>query len=166
MTNDKFRKNNKSTGYTIIEILVVLSIAGIIFGSGFVSFRDFSRRQALVGAGRNLKGDLRLAQSYSLVGKKPADSNCDETKTLNGYHFYVSSLGQYVIKASCSGVTVDVKTVDLAADVEISSPSPNPIVFKALGEGTNVVGTTTITLSQPATGHAIITAITQGGEIK
>lgn len=159
-------RNGKSNGYTLIEILVVLSIAGIIFGSGFVSFREFSRRQALTSAARGLKGDLRLAQSYSIIGKKPFDPGCDETKTLDSYHFYVSGPSQYLISASCSGVTVDVVVVYLASDIEISLPNPNPIVFKALGEGTNVVDTTTITLTQVATGNSVITTITQGGEIK
>ena len=153
-------------GYTLIELLIVITISVVVFGVGIAGYREFSRRQALTSAGRSLKGDLRLAQSYSIIGKKPSDPACDETKILDGYQFYVSGLDQYVIKASCSGVTVDVKTVDLAADIEISNPSPNPIVFKALGVGTNVAGATTVTLSQPATGNSITTTITQGGEIK
>lgn len=152
-------------GYTIIEVLVALSIAGMLFGSGFVSLREFSRRQAVTSAGRTLNGDLRQTQGYALIGKKPLGTICDTT-TLIGYDFYVSSSTQYQIRARCTGGTVDVKTVDLESGVQISNPSPNPVVFNALGEGTNVSASTTITLSQLLTGNVITVTITQAGEIK
>ena len=41
------RKHNAA--YTLIEILVALTIVGLIFGIGYVNFRDFARRQALAG---------------------------------------------------------------------------------------------------------------------
>ncbi|KKR39915.1 MAG: Pilin assembly protein [Candidatus Woesebacteria bacterium GW2011_GWB1_40_101] len=58
-------------GYTLIELLVAITILGIIFGAGYISFRDFSRRQALTAAVRTVSGDVRLTQEMALSGKKP-----------------------------------------------------------------------------------------------
>ena len=154
------------SGYTIIEILVALSILGIIFSTGFASFRDFSRRQVLSGAVRALKGDLRLAQQYSLIGKKPDDPDCALVNPLDGYSLLVNSSTQYIIQASCSAGLVDVKIVDLPADVSLSAPSPNPIIFEVLGQGTNLSGDATITLTQLSTGDENSIIVTKGGEIK
>lgn len=155
-------------GYTIIEILVALSITGIIFGSGFVSFRDFSRRQLLNGTVRSLKTDLRLAQEYALIGKKPDDAKCNEPNFLYGYRFFVRTSSQYIIRAYCSPVPgqVNVKIVDLPSDISISAPSTNPITFNALGEGTDLTGDVTITVTQLSTGKALPIIVSMGGEIK
>jgi prepilin-type N-terminal cleavage/methylation domain-containing protein len=154
------------SAYTLIEILITLTIIGIIFSFGYVSFREFSQRQALTGLARNIKGDLRLAQEMALAGKKPEETECDSPNLLNGYYFRRNSDTNYTIEASCSGGNREVKNVDIPAEITISSPTPNPILFKVLGEGTNITGSTTITLTQAGTGNTGIITITQGGEIK
>lgn len=160
------RKNN--SGFTLIEILVGLTIIGLLFGFGFVSFRDFSRRQALYGTVRNLKGDLRLAQETALAGKKPANSNCNSPNTLSGYNYTSVSDSEYRIEAVCSGGLVVVKTVALPSDVAISPPSPNPVRFNVLGNGTNVApgADALITLTQDGTGSQTTVKITSSGEIQ
>ena len=49
--------NSNSKGYTLIEILVVISIMAILFTVGFAGYRDFSRRQVLLGAVNQIQGD-------------------------------------------------------------------------------------------------------------
>jgi len=151
-------------GYTLIEILVTLTIIGLLFSFGFAGFRDFSRRQEVVGAGRKVIGDLRLAQQKSLSGEKP--SGC--TGSLSTYDFKRVDASSYQIVAVCSGGSVIDKTQNLPSGLSISSFSPNPISFKILGRGTNVpVGTNTaITLTQTGTANTTAITINSGGEIK
>lgn len=156
----------KLAGYTIIEILVALSIAGIIFVGGFASFRDFSRRQLLTSAQRTLKGDLRLTQGYALIGKKPEDAKCQDPNVLDAYGIFFNNATEYIVRANCSGGSVDIKTISLPQDLEISIPNPNPIAFKVLGQGTNLSGAVTLTLSQVSTGNLATVIVTPGGEIK
>ena len=85
----------KYAGYTLIEILVSLPIVGLIFGIGYVNFRDFSRRQALAGVARMVKGDLRLAQEQALAGKKPTHAFCNPSNQLDGFNFRVVSSQSY-----------------------------------------------------------------------
>jgi prepilin-type N-terminal cleavage/methylation domain-containing protein len=156
-------------GYTLIEILITLTIIGLIFGFGYVSFREFSRRQALTSAARSIKGDLRLAQELALSGNKPTmEINCNSPYVLNGYYFRRNSATNYTIEPSCSGgaVTTPTKSVNMPVDIVITSLSVNPILFKILGEGNNITDSATITLTQTSTGKTGTITITSGGEIK
>lgn len=151
--------------YTLIEVLVVLTIIGILFGFGYISFRDFARRQALSGAAKQLQVDARLAQSESLGGKKP--SIC--TENLDSISFRVSD-GGYQVEADCGALhpIIGGPTV-FPSDISVSAlPSPNPIRFKVLGQGTNIDsgGTAQITLRQNSTGNTASITITAGGEIQ
>ena len=152
------------SGYTLIEILVGITIIALIFGFGYVSFREFSRRQALAGAAKEIKGDLRLAQASALSGNKPEDC----TGLLNGFGFRVESAASYKIEADCGTEVYEDKTVNLPDGVSISTPFPNPVLFKVLGQGTNIPqgGSAIITLTQAGTGSTLVVTITDGGEIK
>lgn len=160
-------KSKNVYAFTLIELLVGLTIVGLIFSFGFSNFRDFSRRQALLGEKRMVTGDLRLAQEQALSGNKPSDISCTSPYTLNGYNFDVVTDTSYKIQASCSGGNVDTKTADLSSGITISIPSPNPILFKSLGQGTNISSSgVTLTLTQAETGSTQTINITSTGEIK
>jgi prepilin-type N-terminal cleavage/methylation domain-containing protein len=156
------------SAYTLIEILVGLTIIGILFGFGYAGFRDFSRRQALSGASKKIQGDLRLSQSMALSGQKPDDIKCNAPDILDSYSFYVYGPGGYRIEANCTGGTVLIKDVALPADVLLSTPSPNPIKFKILGQGTNIASgsSASLALTQSGTGSQITIEVSSGGEIK
>lgn len=165
MDEKRIKKNAK--GYTLIELLIGLSIIGIIFSFGFVSFREFSRRQALNGAKKILIGQLRVAQELALSGEKPNDPFCNSPNSLKGYNFRAVSNINYTIEASCTGGDVETKNTLLDGDITISAPSTNPILFKVLGQGTNIdTDDTTITLTQTITGNTREIVITKSGEIQ
>ncbi len=157
-------KNNN--GYTLIEILVGLTIIGLIFGVGYVGFREFSRRQLLTSTARFIKSDLRLAQSKALAGEKPDSPNCQGSNLLNGYEFLVINSNTYRINALCTGGSVEVKTKELNSNDLIISTGINPIIFKPLGHGTNIPNPSEIvSVTQISTGKIISVTVTQGGEI-
>jgi prepilin-type N-terminal cleavage/methylation domain-containing protein len=126
-------------GYTLIEIMVSLTIIGIVFGVGYVAFRDFSRRQLLAGVARMVSSDLHLAQAQALAGKKPDDSKCNSPETLESYNFRVDSTDSYTISAQCTGGEVLIKTVNLPPEAAIIDPKPFLIQYKILGQGTNII---------------------------
>jgi prepilin-type N-terminal cleavage/methylation domain-containing protein len=131
--------------YTLIEILIALTIVGIVFVIGYAGFRDFARRQTVISMARNIKSDLRLAQEMALSSKKP-----DGCSVLDGYEFNVSNVTQeYTISARCSGAAqAPVKTVEMPENIAITKIPAfgEPILFKVLGQGTNLPQGSLITL--------------------
>lgn len=156
---------NKRTGFTLIEILVSLTIIGLLFGFGYVNFRDFSRRQTVNNAVKLIQGDLRLAQGNAITGQKPKP-DCNLPKTLDGYSFKVISATEYQILANCGSTAVTIKDVNLTGGITIS-PIPAPLNFKILGQGTDVGSTDwALTLMQYGTTNTATVTVTPGGEIK
>jgi prepilin-type N-terminal cleavage/methylation domain-containing protein len=149
-------------GYTLIELLVGITIISIVFTIGFAGFREFSRRQALSGVTKSIKADLRLAQQLSLTGQKP-NSDQGTCTQLNGYTFKIESITEYTISANCTNANRVVKTVDLDTNVSIS-PNLSSVQFKVLGQGTNLVTDYVISLSHSSGAAATITVGT-GGEV-
>jgi prepilin-type N-terminal cleavage/methylation domain-containing protein len=175
-------KNWLFLGYTIIELLVGITIIGFLFSAGYAAFREFSRRQSLDAVARSMRGDLRFAQEQAMSGNKPpndatykcgcpkTDPSCGSTNYLSGYNFKVTGGTTYEIQAVCSFGTpkeIVTKTVTLTSGVTIGTPSPNPILFKVRGDGTNISTTpATITLTQTGTALVQTITVTNGGEIK
>lgn len=153
-------------GYTLIELLVGISIVSIIFGIGFAGYRDFSRRQALTGVSKQFKADLRLIQQLALTGQKPTGVSCD---TLNSYTFSRTSASTYNLIANCVsslGVVSSpiYKTVNLGTDITYTSTNPT-FRFKVLGQGTNLTANNVITLTHTSGTQAILT-IGIGGDVR
>ena len=155
------------SGYTLIEVLVSLTIIGLLFGFGFVSFRDFSRREHLTSVARSIKGEMRLIQSKASAGEKPDDVNCNGANTLSSYSFQIVSATSYQIIANCLGGSVVIKSASLADDISMAS-SQNTISFKVLGQGTDIPqgADAIITFTQAGTNNVTIVTVTSGGEIK
>lgn len=153
----------KNAGYTLIEILVTLTIVGILFGFGYASFRDFARRQQVAGITKQIQGDLRLAQQMALSGQKPV-SGCS---TLSGIRFRIDSAASYLLEYMCAGVAISpsIKNVNLSG-VLFSSPLPSPIQFNVLGNGNSLGADELITLVQTGTNNTATVTVTKGGEIK
>lgn len=160
--------NTSRSAYTLIEVLVGLTIIGFLFAIGFASYRDFARREALISTAKKVQGDLRLAQGFALAGEKPEDPFCTGSNLLNYYGFKVYNSNEYKIEANCTGGTVVNKDVTIQSGIQLSIPSPNPIKFKVLGQGTNIPDGQSVNLifTQTGTTRTYTITISSGGDIK
>ncbi|MDO8504061.1 MAG: prepilin-type N-terminal cleavage/methylation domain-containing protein [bacterium] len=147
-----------SRGYTLIELMVALTIAALLFLVGYASYREFIRRQALDNTYKELKSDLKLAQQLALSGEKP--SSC--TGALFGYQVAFAQ-DSYTVSASCGGM-VQVRTRSLSPGITLSGA--NTILYKVIGEGTTLTGDISITLTQTSTGRTKVLEITKEGTLK
>lgn len=152
-----------SNGYTLVELLVGLSIITITFSIGLVGYREFSRRQALTGISKQLKADLRLMQQLALTGQKPDDVSCN---TLDGYLFSRVDSSTYRILIDCAGIATPYvyKEVDLGSDISLTSTN-STITFKVLGQGTDLNDDNTITLTHTS-GNQNTVVVGVGGDVK
>ena len=98
----------RQNGYTLIEILVVITIMATLFGFGYANFRDFSRRQALQGAVKQVQGSLRKVQQSAISGVKPNDPKCNDPQVLNGYDLNLSNVssGVYTLVVKAGELTM------------------------------------------------------------
>lgn len=153
------------SGFTLIEVLVVVSIITFLFSLGIAYYIQFNRRQIVVQAALNVKNSLRMAQNKASSGEKTCSG------VLDGYEFYFGSTGgKYTCgyRSKCGTNYGQYVTSELPSPVIISSfPTPNPILFKVLGQGTNIAGSTSIVLQgfNDSDNTQTIT-ITNVGEIK
>ena len=115
-----------------------------------------------------IQGDLRFAQQNAIAGQKP--EGCGASNTLESYSFNIiraAAPSEYSVEANCGGTPISVKDVSIPG-ISLSIPSPNPLKFKVLGQGTNIGDADWIlTVSREVTGDRSTTVtVTSGGEIK
>lgn len=147
-------------GYTIIELLIVITISVVVFSVGMAGYREFSRRQALTGILKQIKADLRLAQQLALTGQKPESVVCTQ---LSSYTFSRITSDNYQLIANCTNANHIVKDIIMPVNTTISAGS---VVFKVLGQGTDLSIPLTYTIANTfadTTGQIIIGV---GGDVK
>lgn len=131
------------TGFTLVEIIVSISIAMIIMGSVIVNYNEYNNRQTLKQAALTLKNNLRFAQSKAQSGEKP-ESNCTE---LTGWTVTFVGSG-YAYQAQCipQGLHANSTSVTLPSGV-IFSPVPAAFTFNVLSRGTSLANTRALMLA-------------------
>ena len=113
-------------GYTLIELIVVISIVGLLVGGSIAGFNQLNQRQTLLTSAKELIVSMRRAQQQASSGVKPM-SGCT---TLDGYQITgATGSNSYTISAVCSNQTILVKTNNFAAGV---TPTSNfSILFRS-----------------------------------
>ncbi|OGM62534.1 hypothetical protein A3A76_02580 [Candidatus Woesebacteria bacterium RIFCSPLOWO2_01_FULL_39_23] len=170
-------------GYSLVELLVVISIIMVVFTIVNANYRAYTRKRALDGVAEGIKADIRLAQEYAISGKKPAGS-CD---ALQGIYFRRMAGSYYRIEAYCKvgGVNRTCTTSpgypDLCYKDAVYLPSGytmgnivpvtplnNIIYFKLGGRGNYLDPASSpysITITQPYTSATKAIYFTAGGEV-
>ena len=62
---------NRSHGFTIIELLVTLAIAALILGLAAPSFNEFRRNGRLTGTANDFLGAVQLARTEAIKRQQP-----------------------------------------------------------------------------------------------
>lgn len=105
-------------GFSLIELLVVVSISLLTIGGGVAAYLDFNQRQDVIEVGRNLESALEAARIKARAGEKP--SGCP---TLIGYQVFVDSIANTAqLRAICQGgAVVTITDYELSKAVTISN---------------------------------------------
>jgi type II secretory pathway pseudopilin PulG len=143
-------------GFTIIELLIAISVMLLLVGGGMAAFVTFNDKQVILGEARRLQGMLRSAQTKARNGAKPA--TCTR---LDGYRVFLDVGSQTVREyAVCAGVNVISSSYNLPTGIGVESQLN--VVFLVLHGG--VVNPSTVTVTSTS-GKEYTFEITQGGEI-
>jgi len=147
-------------GFTLVELLVTITIISLVFSIGLVQYNRFNRRQILTKAKDQLISDLRLTQSKALSGEKPSDCGVGP---LSGHKLEFTSNSNYQITAVCDSDVVVSAGLSLTEGV-IKQAGPDEIFFKVLSQGIDVSGTVQIILSGFSETQTV--SVNSVGEIK
>ena len=135
-----------NSGYTLLELLMVVLIMGILVGLGAAGYRDFSRRQYITTAKQSITSGLRFAQSEASAGKKGACASGD----FQGYIFDMQT-SSFSISIACTTGNILLQTKSLEADVTAVTTPAGLITFSPLAVGTGSDTTIEITHSGSST---------------
>lgn len=143
-------------GFTIIELLIVVSLFGLAASLVTASYLTFERNQRVKNGALSLKSNLRLTQNKALSGDKSYFGDpqlfCGTTSVLIGWYISVStaagSNNSYTLAGSCQPGTIpgndaafNLRTISLPKGVTISgircgsgdfTTSPAYVLFRPL----------------------------------
>lgn len=124
-------------GYSLIEVLVAVTIISVLTGSSLVGYNRFQGRQGLKSAGEQLVSDLRLTQQKALSGEKVRGWCQGAGESLTGWRLVFTSSTAYDIRGVCSSA---------ATTIDKSNTLPNSVTKSGGGSAVDfaaVNGTTT-----------------------
>ena len=134
----------KDRGFTLIEIIVSVSLLLLLSGLFIANYNGFSSSQNVKQAASDVVTNLQAARINASSGVKP--DGCD---TLVGYIVNFPTASTYTAQASCqNNVNFPVTTYTLPTGVTFS-PTPQAITFYALNRGAS--GDQTISLTGSGT---------------
>lgn len=143
------------SGFTIIEIIMVISLMAIMTGGVIVNYRQSSDRRALDNASQRLRQAFTTARANSLAGKKD-HGICDASPPalLNGWvvNLNTTSNPRTVSVYGICGTRVfpnPAPVENLPAGINITA-TDTQILFKPLNLGTDSSGVTNISVSNGA----------------
>lgn len=148
-------QRSRRAGFTLVEILIVLSIFILLVTGALVTYRTFSRRQQVLQSALNVQEALRFAQKKARVGEKPP--GC---QTLQGYSVRGTTSSQILsLYAECSNQDYLVSTLRLVGTAQLSQNIT--VVFQVISGG--VSGTGNIDLNNASFSYRF--TVNRGGEI-
>ena len=143
------------SGFTLIEMLVVITILMLMLGWGLASYISFNEKQQLTGAAKQLQVYLRGLQKKARVGDRPG--GCDR---LFSYTLTIGANSNLVImEANCENG--DYTTDQYSMSGGVKAQANVEVVFKVLQGGATSLDEI-ILVKEDATYQF---AVTPGGEI-
>lgn len=108
-----------SLGFTLIELIVSVSIMGLVMGGGIAGYRSFNERQQLITTGKEVLVALRKAQTDAVAGVK--STNC-ANRTLVSNTFSFSGTSYSIVEICQQGGSTypfTTRTEPITAGLEI-----------------------------------------------
>lgn len=94
--------NTRTDGFTLLELMVVLTVAGLLLGIGVPAMGDFIRNARITGAANDVMAALHFARSEAIKRRQPvslcssansqvAEPTCAATSQLLGWIVFVDT---------------------------------------------------------------------------
>ena len=138
--------SKSKAGYTLIELMIVVTLIGLAVGLITTSYLNFERRQRVKNTALEIKNNIRLAQNNAHSGYKGFETDkcdTDEEEILVGWYANLNKdLQSYFVAGDCkdkAGVEREFgkQTFRLPQDVSISEMDPGDqvnVLYRPLTE--------------------------------
>lgn len=125
----KMKTLSSQGGFTLVELLVTISIMTILFGIGISRYLDFNQSRRVKEAAQTLRADLRYARDRALAGEKVPGCT-----TLIGWYVVIYP-HSYVFGCRCANGDYPSKTISMPGEVTLAATPITSFVFRPLGLG-------------------------------
>ncbi|MBP9700232.1 prepilin-type N-terminal cleavage/methylation domain-containing protein [Candidatus Woesebacteria bacterium] len=122
-----------SLGFTLIELIVSVTIMGLVMGGGIAGYRNFNERQQLITTGKEVLVALRKTQTDAVAGVK--STNC-ANRTLVSNTFSFSGSAYNIVETCRQGGTTypfTTRTEQLSPGIEILIDQGSVIFYGQYG---------------------------------
>lgn len=129
-------------GFTLLELILVIAILAILTVAGVSSYRSFGNDVQIKGIAQILSGDLRQAQSNSMIGVGGFKWGIHFVNGTNDYYQLFSTPDVYSNIA-----TVIVSTTTLPSNMSFSDPisgNTKDVIFSKISGATSATSTTIV----------------------
>lgn len=129
------KNNTIHAGFSLVELVIVISLISIISGLGFISLRDYSVKQQVSETTNDIITSLRLARSRAQTQVKDTNDPACQDNPLEGYEMAFTCQSNdcgYMVYPVCGGINGEViRTSTFPADVTVSAVG-SQILFRTL----------------------------------
>lgn len=133
---------HKSAGFTLIELMVVLSVTAVLSVLGIVGFRAYSESQILQSSANDLLSTLNLARSRALSQVKTGDQCSSADNVLASYKVIITP-SNYSLTVNCgSGLSDEIYNKKLPDGVSFGADAS--FTFPILTGGVQPAGCITL----------------------
>jgi prepilin-type N-terminal cleavage/methylation domain-containing protein len=122
----------KLPGFSLIELMVSVTIIGLLAGLGLVGYSDFNQREQVRQAAATLGSHLRETQSRATGGYKPAGWCAAGGITLSAWRLRFTSSTEYVIEGVCSNGSISSPLTRITLPTGITKVSGSQVEFYVL----------------------------------
>ncbi|MCC6349876.1 MAG: GspH/FimT family pseudopilin [Candidatus Eisenbacteria bacterium] len=122
-------------GFSLMELMIVLVVAGIIFAIGLPAFGSYRNSLALKQVRTNLLEDLRSARQYAVSRRSPVYvifGNPPATTNITSYQIYVDKNANGVLDTDERLYRRNLPSTTQLLSVSVS-PQPDTLVFDISG---------------------------------
>jgi prepilin-type N-terminal cleavage/methylation domain-containing protein len=149
----------RERGFSLVELLIALSIITTVFAIGSASFNRFNRRERLKQSGQTLKSSLRFAQTKAISREKP-DTGCT---SYTGMALSFTADG-YSVRPECApeGPAGTATSVTFSRGITLS---PVPAGFTFHSDGSLGTGSTDVTITIVNGTESYVLSVSSSGSV-
>jgi prepilin-type N-terminal cleavage/methylation domain-containing protein len=153
-------------GFTLIELIVSITLIMIVTGYIIANYNNFSENQQIKQTALNFKSNIRFAQTNAFSAYKPASGDC-VTSPLDGYVMTFAA-GGYTIQPECNSTLQNVNktTVTYHNGITLTTaPNTTSLLFKVLTKGISIPNFVQFTFSSPQAAHSYEVDVYPNGNV-